>query len=57
MHRSTPKYLRHGPYLIDGDFPAYVEKVSLDELFAQADAISIHTLLNDNVGTKSAPKN
>ena len=35
------------PYLIDGDFPAYVERVTHDELFRQADAISIHCLLND----------
>lgn len=35
------------PYLIDGDFPAYVERVSLDGLFSQADAISVHCLLND----------
>jgi D-3-phosphoglycerate dehydrogenase len=35
------------PYLIDGDFPAYVERVSLDELFAQADAISLHVPLTE----------
>jgi D-3-phosphoglycerate dehydrogenase len=35
------------PYLIDGDFPAYVERVSMAELFRQADAVSIHCLLND----------
>lgn len=35
------------PYLIDGDFPAYVERVSLEALFRQADAVSIHCLLND----------
>jgi DNA-3-methyladenine glycosylase I len=35
------------PYLIDGDFPAYVERASLDELFRQSDVVSLHTLLND----------
>jgi D-3-phosphoglycerate dehydrogenase len=34
------------PYLIDGDFPAYVERVDLDGLFAQADAVSLHVPLN-----------
>ncbi len=34
------------PYLIEGDFPAYVERVSLEELFRQSDAVSIHCLLN-----------
>jgi phosphoglycerate dehydrogenase-like enzyme len=41
------RVIAHDPYLIDGDFPAYVQPVSLDELFGQADAISIHCLLND----------
>lgn len=35
------------PYLLDGDFPSYVERVSLSELFSCADAISLHTPLND----------
>jgi D-3-phosphoglycerate dehydrogenase len=35
------------PYLIDGDFPAYVERVTLDAAFTQSDVISLHTLLND----------
>jgi phosphoglycerate dehydrogenase-like enzyme len=35
------------PYLIDGDFPAYVERAPLETVFAQSDAISMHTLLND----------
>ncbi len=35
------------PYLIDGDFPAYVERASLSALFEQRDAVSIHTPLND----------
>ena len=33
------------PYLIDGDFPAYVERASLEELFAQADIVSLHVPL------------
>lgn len=33
------------PYVIDGDFPAYVERVTESELFAQADAISLHVPL------------
>ncbi len=35
------------PYLIDGDFPAFVERATLDDLFAQADIVSLHTPLND----------
>ena len=34
------------PYLIDGDFPAYVGRGTLDEVFAQADVVSLHTPLN-----------
>jgi D-3-phosphoglycerate dehydrogenase len=46
--RNTFKrVIAHDPNLIDGDFPAYVERVSLEQLFEQADAISIHCLLND----------
>jgi D-3-phosphoglycerate dehydrogenase len=33
------------PYIIDGDFPAYVERVSLEQLFSQSDAISVHVPL------------
>ena len=40
--------IAYDPHIIDGDFPAYVKRVrSLEELFSQADAISIHCLLND----------
>ena len=49
-HYAQPIFKRviaHDPYLIDGDFPQYVGRVGLDELFEQADAISIHCLLND----------
>jgi D-3-phosphoglycerate dehydrogenase len=35
------------PYIIDGDFPAYVGRVSLEELFAGSDAISLHVPLTD----------
>lgn len=41
------RVIAHDPYLIDGDFPAYVQPVSREGLFEQADAISIHCLLND----------
>ena len=40
------RVIAHDPNLIDGDFPAYVERVSLEQLFEQADAVSIHCLLN-----------
>src|SRR5512147_1062427 len=35
------------PYLIDGDFPAYVERATLPKLFGQADIVSLHVPLND----------
>jgi D-3-phosphoglycerate dehydrogenase len=38
--------IAHDPYLIDGDFPAYVERVGLEALFEQADVVSVHTPLN-----------
>ncbi len=41
------RVIAHDPHLIDGDFPAYVERVSREQLFEQADAVSIHCLLND----------
>ncbi|MEO8303612.1 MAG: C-terminal binding protein [Betaproteobacteria bacterium] len=34
------------PYIIDGDFPAYVERRSLEALFAQSDVVSLHVPLN-----------
>lgn len=49
-HYAQPifkKVIAHDPNLIEGDFPQYVEPVSLQDLFEQADAISIHCLLND----------
>ena len=33
------------PYIIDGDFPAYVEHVTLAQLFETADVISLHVPL------------
>ena len=35
------------PYLIDGDFPAYVERADLGTLFEQSEVVSLHTPLND----------
>jgi D-3-phosphoglycerate dehydrogenase len=35
------------PYLIDGDFPAYVRRVSKEELFRRADIVSLHVPLTD----------
>ena len=33
------------PYIIDGDFPAYVERAKVDELFAASDVVSLHVPL------------
>ncbi len=41
------KVIACDPYIIDGDLPAYVERVDLMQLFRDADAISIHVPLND----------
>ena len=35
------------PYIIDGDFPAYVERVDLEHLFRESNAISLHLPLNE----------
>jgi D-3-phosphoglycerate dehydrogenase len=35
------------PYIIDGDFPAYVGRVDLETLFGQSDILSLHVPLND----------
>jgi phosphoglycerate dehydrogenase-like enzyme len=35
------------PYLIDGDFPAYVKRVSKEELFRRADIVTVHVPLTD----------
>jgi D-3-phosphoglycerate dehydrogenase len=42
------RVVAYDPHLIDGDFPAYVERIrSLTELALAADVVSIHTPLND----------
>ena len=33
------------PYIIDGDFPAYVARASLSDVFAQSDVVSLHVPL------------
>jgi D-3-phosphoglycerate dehydrogenase len=35
------------PYIIDGDFPAYVSRVALAALFEQSDLVSLHVPLTD----------
>lgn len=35
------------PYIIDGDYPAYVGRVSKEELFRKADIVSLHVPLTD----------
>jgi phosphoglycerate dehydrogenase-like enzyme len=41
------RVVAYDPYLIDGDFPAYVERAgSLEDLAAQSDVVSVHTPLN-----------
>ena len=41
------RVIAYDPYLIDGDFPAYVERVrTLEALAAQADVVSLHTPLD-----------
>lgn len=40
------RVVAYDPYLIDGDFPAYVERMrSLEELAQNADVVSVHTPL------------
>jgi phosphoglycerate dehydrogenase-like enzyme len=34
------------PYIIDGDFPAYVERDTLADVFAQSDVVSLHVPLD-----------
>ncbi|WP_034292352.1 C-terminal binding protein [Herbaspirillum sp. RV1423] len=41
------RVIAYDPYIIDGDFPAYVERVGKEELFKQAHVVSLHTPLND----------
>jgi phosphoglycerate dehydrogenase-like enzyme len=42
---SFARVVAHDPYLIEGDFPPYVTPVSLDQLFAQSDVLSLHVPL------------
>jgi phosphoglycerate dehydrogenase-like enzyme len=35
------------PYIAEGDFPSYVKRVSLEELFRESDVVSAHVPLND----------
>lgn len=44
---SFARVIACDPYLIDGDFPPYVERVDKETLFARANAISLHAPLND----------
>jgi len=49
-HYAQPIFKRiiaHDPNLIEGDFPQYVRRISIEELFDTADAISLHCLLDD----------
>lgn len=41
------RVIAYDPHIIDGDFPAYVERVSKEQLYAQAHVVSLHTPLND----------
>lgn len=52
---SFKRIIACDPYIIDGDFPAYVERVTKEELFDQADAVSLHVpLSNDTRGMVNA---
>ena len=45
------------PYIIDGDFPLFVKRVTAQELFEQADVVSLHVPLNDETrGMVGAPQ-
>jgi D-3-phosphoglycerate dehydrogenase len=49
-HYAQPifgRVIAHDPKIIDGDFPQYVGRVGLDELFETADAISVHCPLDE----------
>jgi phosphoglycerate dehydrogenase-like enzyme len=42
------RVVAYDPHIIDGDFPAYVERVhALADLAARSDVVSLHTPLND----------
>ncbi|MGB3289784.1 MAG: C-terminal binding protein [Burkholderiaceae bacterium] len=42
---SFKRVIACDPHIIDGDFPAYVERVSLQELFSNSDALTLHVPL------------
>ena len=46
-HTMFKRVIAFDPYRLDGDFAPYVQPVSIERLFEQADAISLHTPLND----------
>lgn len=46
-HTMFGRTIACDPHRIDGDFAPYVKPVTQEELFRQADVISIHTPLND----------
>ena len=46
-HTMFGRTIACDPHRIDGDFAPYVNPVTQDELFRQADVISVHTPLND----------
>jgi D-3-phosphoglycerate dehydrogenase len=46
-HTMFARVLAADPYRIDGDFAPYVEPVSVEHLFREADVISLHTPLTD----------
>ena len=46
-HTMFKRVIACDPYRLDGDFAPYVQPVSIEQLFEQADAISLHTPLND----------
>lgn len=46
-HTMFKQVIACDPYRIEGDFAPYVQPVNIEELFARADVISIHTPLND----------
>jgi D-3-phosphoglycerate dehydrogenase len=53
---SFKRVIAYDPHIIDGDFPAYVERVGREQLFEQADAVSLHVPLNDETrGMINAP--
>src|SRR5258706_13401007 len=43
---SFKRVIACDPYIIDGDFPAYVERVGQEDLFRGSDCLSLHLPLN-----------